>query len=344
MKISDRGKRICYLIGITIGVYLSFRYLLPLVIPFFIAYLGASLISPIVGYMEKHWKVKRVVGTILVIVVFLGIFGTFSIWFLQKLMEQAGRFFSNFYVYEDAIRQKLCDICCGIEEKFGFQQNSVQFFMTDGVTKLTRMIEENAMPTVVSNSVPAMKWICEAIALIFIIIVSMVFVSRDLEKIKERQKKFVFYKEFSEIEDKLAHAGGAYLKTQFILMLITATVCMIGLSILRNGYALLIGATIGVLDALPLIGSGLFFIPWIIISFLFGNWKQGVGLLIIYLICYFTREFLEPRLMGKQIGISELEMIISMYIGIKLFGLMGVLLGPVGYLLIEDIMVVCLKE
>ena len=83
MKISDRGKRICYLIGITIGVYLSFRYLLPLVIPFFIAYLGANLISPIVGYMEKHWKVKRVVGTILVIVVFLGIFGTFSIWFLQ---------------------------------------------------------------------------------------------------------------------------------------------------------------------------------------------------------------------------------------------------------------------
>ena len=71
--------------------------------------------------------------------------------------------------------------------------------MTDGVTKLTRMIEENAMPTVVSNSVPAMKWICEAIALIFIIIVSMVFVSRDLEKIKERQKKFVFYKEFSEL-------------------------------------------------------------------------------------------------------------------------------------------------
>ena len=69
-----------------------------------------------------------------------------------------------------------------------------------------------------------------------------------------------------------------------------------------------------------------------------------MGLLIIYLICYFTREFLEPRLMGKQIGISELEMIISMYIGIKLFGLMGVLLGPVGYLLIEDIMVVCLKE
>lgn len=344
MKISDRGKRICCLIGITIGVYLAFQYLLPLIIPFLIAYLGANLIAPIVEYMEKHWHIKRIIGTVLVIIIFLGIFGTFSIWFFQKLMEQAGRFFSNFSIYENIIYEKMCDICCGIEERFGFAPNSVHSFMMDGYTKMTYIVEENAMPAMVSGSVPAVKWICEAIALILIIMVSMVFMSKDLEKIKETQKKFWFYKEFSEIGEKMAHAGGAYVKTQFILMLITATVCIVGLSILKNGYALLIGAVIGVLDALPLIGSGLFFIPWIIISFLFGNWKQALGLLIIYLICYFTREFLEPKLMGKQIGISALEMIISMYIGIKLFGIAGVLLGPAGYLLIEDIMAVCIKK
>ncbi len=62
---------------------------------------------------------------------------------------------------------------------------------------------------------------------------------------------------------------------------------------------------------------------------------------MIYGACYLVRELLEPKLMGKQIGMTSLEMIISMYIGIRLFGLAGVILGPVGYLLIVELFHTC---
>ena len=102
-------------------------------------------------------------------------------------------------------------------------------------------------------------------------------------------------------------------------MLLTTLICMGGLWILRNPYYLLAGIGIGILDALPIFGTGTVLIPWAILCFFRKSWGAGVLLLAIYLICYFLRELLEAKLMGS------------------LFGIPGFLLGPVGLLLIQDL-------
>lgn len=60
-------------------------------------------------------------------------------------------------------------------------------------------------------------------------------------------------------------------------------------------------------------------------------------LLGLYLVCYFMREFVEAKLMGKKMGLSPLETLMSMYVGLQLFGFLGFILGPVGLMLIEDL-------
>jgi predicted PurR-regulated permease PerM len=90
-----------------------------------------------------------------------------------------------------------------------------------------------------------------------------------------------------------------------------------------------------VLDALPIFGTGTIFIPWIIILFFNGEWIRGVEVGILYLICYFLREFMEDHLMGESMGITALEFLASVYVGLKLFGGVGFLLGPIGYLIIR---------
>uniref|UniRef100_UPI000A568568 AI-2E family transporter n=1 Tax=Clostridium sp. NkU-1 TaxID=1095009 RepID=UPI000A568568 len=67
------------------------------------------------------------------------------------------------------------------------------------------------------------------------------------------------------------------------------------------------------------------------------NWKYGIGLLIIYVICYFLREILEAKIMGGKVGLTPLETLASMYVGLQLFGLLGFILGPIGLLIVEDI-------
>ena len=72
-----------------------------------------------------------------------------------------------------------------------------------------------------------------------------------------------------------------------------------------NPYALLLGVLIGIIDALPVLGTGTVFIPWCIILFVMGKYSSAVAILVIYLVAYYTRELLEPKLMGAGFGASS---------------------------------------
>ena len=113
---------------------------------------------------------------------------------------------------------------------------------------------------------------------------------------------------------------------------------MTGLFLMGNSYFLILGPAIGLMDALPVFGAGAVLIPWFLLSFLQGRWGRGLILLGMYLICYFSRQFAEAKLMGGQVGLTALETLFSMYVGLKLFGIAGFLLGPIGLLIIEDLL------
>ena len=110
-----------------------------------------------------------------------------------------------------------------------------------------------------------------------------------------------------------------------------------GLFLLGNPYFILFGIGIGLLDALPIFGTGAVLIPWALFSLINKHWVYGVGLIIIYIICYFLREVMEAKIMGGKMGLTPLEALVSMYVGLQLFGLLGFILGPIGLLIIEDI-------
>ena len=84
-------------------------------------------------------------------------------------------------------------------------------------------------------------------------------------------------------------------------------------------------------------GTGAVLVPWGVFLLLERQWWRGAVLLFIYGLCYFIRQFLEAKLMGSRMGLSALETLFSMYVGLELFGVSGFFLGPVGLLIIEDL-------
>ena len=96
-----------------------------------------------------------------------------------------------------------------------------------------------------------------------------------------------------------------------------------------NEYAVLLGISIAIFDAFPLMGSGVVLIPWSILEIVGKNYYEAAILLTIFCVITFLREILEPRLIGKEIGLKPLYILISVYVGIQLFGIMGVILGPI---------------
>lgn len=85
-------------------------------------------------------------------------------------------------------------------------------------------------------------------------------------------------------------------------------------------------------------------IPWGLLRLLTGDVKMGIGVLLLYLLCTVNRQLLEPRLLGRHLGMSTLLTLFLMYVGYKLFGILGFLLGPVGFILGREIYLTLVKS
>lgn len=135
---------------------------------------------------------------------------------------------------------------------------------------------------------------------------------------------------------RLRRTLGAWLRTQAKLMSINFLVLTAGFLILQVDYPLLFGLGIAFIDALPVLGSGTILIPWGLVQLIQGNTFRGVGLLCLYGAAALLRTALEPRMLGKQMGLDPLLTLLALYAGYHFAGILGMILFPMGALLIKQ--------
>ena len=141
---------------------------------------------------------------------------------------------------------------------------------------------------------------------------------------------------------KLAHALRldmqkalfGFVRAQLILISLTTVLVIIGLLLLRAPYAIIIGLLIGLVDLMPYLGTGAVFIPWIIIVLLDGNYAFGIGLAILYTVIIIGRHLLEPKIYSSSFGINPLVTLMCIFVGLKLFGFIGLIIGPIAFLVL----------
>ena len=339
-------KKILLILGITAAVYGGFRYLLPLVVPFLCAYGTALCLRPSVRYWERRicWKFRgkerhlpaSVIGSVeivLVLVILMGIFYLVS----ARLFSQAQRLTGGLLQSMVWLDEILTGLCRRIENGLGLKTDVLVVQVRELVQELGVILRQSSMPALMNNSVSALAWTVHFLVVFVVYFVATLMFLQEMEEIREKKNRSMFHREFALIGRRLVMIGSAWLKTEAILTLVTAGLCTVGLLVIGNSYALLLGILIGILDALPLFGAGVVLIPWGILLFLQKRWFAGTVLISVYGICYLIRQVLEAKLMGGRVGLSPVETLVSMYVGLKLFGLIGFLLGPVGLIIIEDL-------
>jgi sporulation integral membrane protein YtvI len=120
-----------------------------------------------------------------------------------------------------------------------------------------------------------------------------------------------------------------FAKAYALLLGLTFVELSIGLALLRVHYAILWAALIALVDILPVLGTGTVLIPWAVVNLILGNYPLGVGLLVLYGIITVVRQSLEPRVVGKQIGLYPLVTLVCMFLGSYLFGFVGLFALPI---------------
>ena len=119
-----------------------------------------------------------------------------------------------------------------------------------------------------------------------------------------------------------------YLRSYFLIMLITFAVMLVGFLLLRVDYAFLFAIIVAVLDLLPIVGVGTVLVPASVFCFLSGNKALAIGLVVLFVVNEVVRQLAEPRILGKHLGIHPLLTLAAMYIGYSFFGFAGLFLLP----------------
>lgn len=340
-------KKILLIVGITGAVYGGFKYLLPLVIPFLLAYGTALWLRPSVRFIEfrsrfrfrgKTYRIPAgVIGGIELTLLF-GVFAALLYLGGRRLMVETRLLFDRFPDWLIWLDQWLTSICTDAEQMFGLHDGYLVHLAQEMVDSLGSAVKQSTMPLLMTNSMTIMKKMVEAIVVMIIFFVAAILSLQEMDEMRERRSRSTFHREFSLLGRRLVTVVNAWLKTQIIIMSITSVLCVAGLFLIGNPYAILFGIGIGLLDALPIFGTGTVLIPWGILLLVNRVWGKALVILGLYVICYFLRQIMEAKIMGNQVGLTALETLTSMYVGLKLFGIAGFLLGPIGLILIEDLL------
>lgn len=330
-------KQILFLIGITLTVYVCFRYLLPVFLPILVAWLLAALLHRPVRWLKTKFRIPMTFSAVAGILLLLSAVGTGGFFLLRTLLNQLIGLIRQFPTYQLALTERYQHFCTGCDRFLRLDVGASQLFLDAQLEQVVNHIQTSVLPSITEQTLRLALGTAEAFALIVIILVVAILLVKDLDRYRERFCASTFAPVLLPVTDRLRYSAVAYLRTQGIIMLITAVLCTLGLVLIKNPYALLLGLAIALLDALPVLGSGMILLPWSIVLFFQKNYIPGAILLTVFVLCVILREFLEPKLLGKGIGIRPLYTLISMYLGIRIFGVAGFILGPIGLVIIKSL-------
>lgn len=332
--------RLAVIVGI---VYLGFRFLLPLFFPFLLAYVIAVFLRRPVRFLWKKLRIRPAIGGGGLVLLFLMGAGGSLVYAGKVILRQFAALALNYDIWMEEWDIYLERFCGYVDSLLRMKGGSFFSLLSDGLDGIALFFREELIPFLTKNSLKAAVSVTELVAAVMIIFVAVLLFLTDMIGDKKRnatEKKEVpllqfIDKEWREVKRELSDAGVAYIKTQTILIALVSIVCSIGLFLIGNPYALLFGVAIGIFDAFPVLGSGLILVPWSVFCFIRGKAFAGAVLLTLYGICQFSREYIEPKLLGGKMGMRPVYSLMAVYIGYELFGLSGVFLGPFGLVLIK---------
>ncbi len=309
-------------------LFLAFRFFLPLVLPFVLAYFFAKCLSPVLNFLDHKLNWNHKFTSIVTVVVTLGFFGGFLFFVGSTLIEQTILLFQRIPVYIQMIREVLENICGRCDRLLELTRGTSYRYMEVQIAKLYENLGGKLIPSLSNCAIGILSELVKWGSGIFIFFLSTLLILLD-DTFPSLHKKL------RPFANRLKKAGFAYMKAQCMILFLIAVVISCGLYFIGNEYALLLGIGIAVLDAFPIMGSGVVLLPWAVIQLIGGDFYRAAVLVTLFAVCTFLREILEPRIFGKELGMKSLYILISIYVGIKLFGFMGILLGPISITILK---------
>ena len=336
-------QKILILIITLVSIFLLFKLTL-FYVPFLIGFIISLLIEPIIKMISKGTKLTRRTSAIIVLLCIFTILITLIVWGSVSLISESAELLQSLNIYIEKIYNQIQKYINSIEfDKLEIPRQVISIIETsannflDFVTKWVNGFLTSILQGITSLPVIGIY--------IVITILSTYFICADrlfiLDQFEHHFPK-IWVRKFGIHLKKLISTLGSYLKAEATLILISFIEVLIGLCIfkwigLNVEYPLLAALGIGFVDALPILGSGTVMIPWAIISAVNGDLQLGIAIFVLYVIILVVHQLLEPKIVSNNLGIHPIFTLIAMYTGFKISGIIGLFIGPIVLIILQNV-------
>lgn len=320
--------------------FYALRFLLIYLLPFVIGFILTAAIQRPARWLRKKtrapqglWSVVLVVFSYLAVVgvlVFLGfqLYGQLSA-FAKSLPSYVPMLSDLFGGLNDHISAWFADL----PEELA---SAIQTMPGAAISKLTDTLSNSLaeFATAVATGLPGI------LVTSLVTIVASCFIAKDYDRIVcfiKAQLASRHWKLLMDTKKLFSTNILKMLRGYMILMLLTFTELSIGFLLLGYHYAIALAALIAIVDILPILGTGTVLIPWIAIKLISGDLMGALGLAAMYIIITVIRNILEPKVIGKQVGLPPLLTLLSMYAGLRLLGIWGLFGFPIALIILKSL-------
>ncbi len=344
MKSSRKYFKALVNLGVAVAVLLLVVILLPRLLVFFMPFVVAGIISmiasPLVRFFEEKIKLKRKWGSAFVIIVVIALVVLVLYLVGSKLIEEGMGLLGALPEMWDSMKEDLAGVgesLDGLFEKLPLDTQQAIANLGNQVGEfMAGLFERIGTPTITAAGNFAKQLPSVLIGIIMCLLASYFFVA-DRYLIGSWIRKYTpasIMSRYDMVRRSILKSVGGYFKAQLKLEVWMYLLLVVGLSVLRVDYVLLIALGIAFLDLLPFFGTGTVMVPWALIKIFSGDYKMAIGLLIIWGGGQLARQIIQPKIVGDSIGVAPIPTLFLLFIGYKLGGVIGMIIAvPLGMLL-----------
>lgn len=344
---TDRKKafiiNVLYIAIIALIIFCALKYALQLIMPFFIAAIVAAVLHPLIKLLKRKLKTDKKWVAASVTVFALCTVGVLLGFIIVKLVVTVIGYVEMLpSYYLDVISPAIEEIF----EKVTLLLASVNIEVDLSMSMITASLYEKLLnfSQIFSSAFSVISGLPNMLLSVIVTIISIFFMATDFDNIckwvlaqfPQKTSRYIV-----EIKDYVVRILFRYIRSYALILTITFTELLVFFTIthfitgLQNPVAL--AAVIALFDILPIVGTGTVLLPWSIVCFILGDIPLGICVFVTYAIVVIARQFIEPKVVGKQVGLHPLLTLVGMIVGSRLFGVIGLFGLPITFALLKDL-------
>lgn len=328
--------RLFFIVSLVAIGLLTVKHIFIFLYPLLIALCLAFFYHPIVLFITNRFNLPKLLVTIITVVLSFIILLTISLWFISEVVqgiiffiEFIPKHFTSFIIFIEQVYEQYI---LPIYERL-FTGNK-QPLMKQSISQMMTNVQNNVISLLEGIVMKVLSFLAifpYSFAMSLFILVATILITNDWIELRNRLQTIMPQRLNKKIASTFNHFKTLlinYFKAQLIIVMVTAIIIFSGLLLLNIEHALTITFFTALVDLLPIIGTGVIFVPWIVYLFLNGNFPLTIGITFLYIFVVVVRQMIEPKIISQHLGVRPLTALLCLFFGVQLWGVGGLIIAP----------------